>query len=217
MDQQPIPQGRRREQRFWSELIRAELDSWEPRSLPVSFTPRSAPTHPDHRLIPVLAIVLMLVLVAIAMLSDVPRGLVSTVLQIRRSHPVGTPWQRLPATTAPPEPSDAAARGRLPTATPAESAPRPGGPAATSGPGSTPGTPGVRPGPGPGGGLPGAPAAPVAPPVSPSLPLDTPPLPPPPQPSVPPLPSPSPPQLPLPSLPTVPTVPTPLLPTPPLP
>ncbi|MDQ6744255.1 MAG: hypothetical protein M3Z97_15300 [Candidatus Dormibacteraeota bacterium] len=206
MEHRPVPRGRRSEHRFWSELLTVQLDSWEPRSLPATFRPRSPVERGNRRLVPVLAIVVVLVLVAIAVLSDVPRNLVTTVVNISRSHTVASPSEQFPATTGSPQPSDAAARGGRPSPTAAESAPRPIGPSATGSPGSTTG--------GPGGAQPGVPAAPVAPPPLPSLPVGIPPLPPSPLPSLPPLPSISPPTLPLPSLPTVPTPP---LPTPSIP
>jgi hypothetical protein len=213
MGKRPVAPGRRAEQRFWSEVISTQLDSWEPRSLPTSFRPRSATEAPNRRLVPVLAILVVLVLVAIAVLTGAPRGLVSTVVNIGRSHPSATPSEQLPATSAAPRSSDAAAGGGRPSPSGADSAPRSAAPTATGAPAGGPGIPRGPGGPGgpQGGGQPGVPAAPVAPPPIPALPVATPPLPPLPLPSLPPLPSVSPPALPSP-IPPLPSLPTPPLP-----
>ncbi|MBJ7597519.1 MAG: hypothetical protein DLM67_12055 [Candidatus Nephthysia bennettiae] len=217
MEQPPPSPGHRAEQRFWSELISAQLDSWEPRSLPASFRPRGATQTGNRRLVPVLAMLVVLLLVAIAVFTDTPRGLVNTVVNIGRPHTSATPSEQLPATAAP-RSSHAAGGGGRPSPTGANSAPRSTGPTTIGTPAVGAGGPGDSRGPGgPGaGGQPGVPAAPVAPPPIPSLPVATPPLP---LPSLPPLPSVSPPALPSPvlPLPSLATVPTPALPTPPLP
>jgi hypothetical protein len=203
MKQQSIASGRRQEQRFLSELITSQLDAWEPRSLPARFRPRRAPEHQNRRLVPVLAIVVMLLLAAIAFLASQPRDLVRIVVDIGHPRPSatspngGTPKPRST------RPSHPAARSASPASSPTK-------PVATSPAPSTAAAPRDVPVSPPAQGSPDVPAAPFIPSPAPSLPGDTPSPTPLPLPSLPvdtpPLPTDSPPAVtpPLPPLPSPP-------------
>jgi hypothetical protein len=213
------PRGRRRdpEERFWSELITAQLNAWEPSALPATFRPHRAVDSAARRLLPLLATFVLIALLAIVFFTELPRGLVSTVVHLgREEQPSATPSSHPSVTALAPRRSDAAVRsagvpsGGQPSAQPSTLAGPAGSGPAGSGPAGLPGE-----------GRPGAPAAPVAPPPVPSLPVAPPPVPSLPPPSLPPplplplpyvSPPPLPPPPPVPPLPSLPPLPSPPLP-----
>jgi hypothetical protein len=204
MDQTPRHRRRDQEERIWSELITAQLDSWEPAALPVRFRPRRTAETTARRLAPLAAALVLIALLAFVVLTHLPRGLVSTVVNLGREQPGSEPSPHPPATALAPRRSDAAVR----SAGAASGGQPPPDSTTSPDPAASTGAAGL-----PGGGGRGVPAAPVAPPPVPTVPAAPPQLPP--APSVPPLPP-----LPLPSLSAPPVRPVPSLPplpTPPLP
>jgi hypothetical protein len=96
------------EEALWAEIIRCEIDSWNPRRLPARFQPGTAqPSHRFRGTLPAaFAVWLILLLAALTGLSSNVGGVLQNLAGVRAASPAGTAGQLAdPATGSGRQPS----------------------------------------------------------------------------------------------------------------
>jgi hypothetical protein len=95
------------EEELWTELIRSEMDGWQPRRLPRAFRPGRRMQRINRRLLALIALAVVLAVLAVAVFTGLSRGVVSTVFDLGRE-PAMTPAVK---PTAAPDPIPSAIPG----------------------------------------------------------------------------------------------------------